>query len=51
MHNQVKAGSQENAVVITSEHSCIIKLQRKSYKSELSWWSLAAKHRRFELIP
>lgn len=51
MHTQVKAGSQQNAIVITSEHSCIIKLQRKSNKSELAWWSLAAKHRRFELIP
>lgn len=47
----MKAESQQNALVITSEHSCIIKLQRKSYKSELAWWSLAAKHRRFELIP
>lgn len=51
LHTQVKAGSQQNAVVITSEHSCIIKLQRKTYKSELAWWSLAAELRRFELTP
>lgn len=51
LHTQVKARSQQNAVVITSEHSCIIKLQRKTYKSELAWWSLAGELRRFELTP